>query len=230
MFSDVDLNNRSQIIAIGEFGQVLDAVFAPAADGDVSFAGVTFNAGERISRVQIITGIERLGSDDAVSDKVVLDDFIYGEPQQPRLSISDAGTITEGDDGSLTATFTVTRDLNTTGVLSVPYSTLGDGAAEGSDFTGKSGTIAFNPGVTSRTIEVSVLGDKVDEVDEAFRVVLLDDGQAWLADGDGRAVIADNDPTAVSPGVTVTPTPTPSSTPAPSTRPTTRRRTRRRRS
>ena len=215
VFTDVDVNNRSAIFAIGQFGQVLDGVYAPAADGDVSFAGVGFDAGERIASVRIVSGIERLGSDDAVSDKVVLDDFIYGEPQQPRLSISDAGTITEGDDGSQTATFTVTRDLDTTKVFSVPYATLGDGAGEGEDYTGKAGTIAFNSGEVSRTIEVSVLGDKIDEVDEAFRVVLLDDGQAWLADGDGRAVIADNDPPGVSPTVTVTPTPTP--TPAPST-------------
>ena len=219
VFTDVDVAGRSQIVAIGQFGQVLDVVEAPIANNDVSFAGVTFSAGERISRVRIVTGVAPLaaGSTDATSDKVALDDFIYGEPQQPRLSISDAGTITEGDDGSQTATFTVTRDIDSTAVFSVPYSTLGDGAAEGSDFTGKSGTIAFNSGVLSRTVEVSVLGDKVDEVDEAFRVVLLDDGQAWIADGDGRAVIADNDPTVVSPGVTVTPTPSPSSTPAPTT-------------
>ena len=80
VFTDVDLNNRSAIFAIGQFGQVLDGVYAPAADGDVSFAGVGFDAGERIASVHIVSGIERLGSDGAVSNKVVLDDFIYGEP------------------------------------------------------------------------------------------------------------------------------------------------------
>jgi hypothetical protein len=220
VFTDVDVASRSQIVALGQFGQVLATVSAPTANDGLSFAGVRVTPGEqRIARVRVINGTAPVDGtpDSPTSDKVALDDFIYGEPAQPRLTISDAGTVTEGDDGSVTATFTVTRDVDTTSVFTVPYATLGDGAAEGSDYTGKSGTIAFNSGVLSRTIEVSVLGDKVDEVDEAFRVVLQDDGQVTFANGDndGRAVIADNDPPAVSPSVTVTPTATP--TPAPTT-------------
>jgi hypothetical protein len=216
VFSDVDVTGRSQLVAIGQFGQVLSSVDVPPASGDVSFAGVRFSGASRISRVRLITGTAPLeagaaGNDSTTADRVALDDFIYGEPAQPRVSISDAGTITEGDDGTLDATFTVTRDVDASTVLTVPYATLGDSAAQGVDFTGKTGTIAFNAGVTERTITVPVIGDKVDEADESFRVVLLDNGQATIADGEGSAVIADNDPPTVVPGATVTPTP--SSTP-----------------
>ncbi len=59
------------------------------ASGSFSFLGVSFNAGERVSRVRIISGSHgidgsfagpdssRVGLDDAV----VMDDFIYAEPQ-----------------------------------------------------------------------------------------------------------------------------------------------------
>jgi Calx-beta domain-containing protein len=179
---------------------------------------VTFDDGTRISRVRIITGITPLypagAESPPSSDKVVLDNFVYGEPGQPVVSISDAPDVTEGDDGTIDATFTVTRSGDTQTVFTLPYATLGDGAAEGVDFAGKTGTLGFNAGVTTRQITVPVIGDKVDEVDEAFRVMLLDNGQSTIADGDGRALIIDNDPTVV---VTATPTPTPtaSATPTP---------------
>ena len=53
----------------------------------MSFVGVSFNAGERVARVRITSGDASVstGVDDisngGLSDVVVMDDFIYGEPQ-----------------------------------------------------------------------------------------------------------------------------------------------------
>jgi hypothetical protein len=47
----------------------------------LSFLGVSFNAGELVSRVRIVSGNAAPGPDEAGSlDLVMMDDFIYGEP------------------------------------------------------------------------------------------------------------------------------------------------------
>lgn len=58
------------------------ANFVPTANNGLSFLGVSFNAGELVSRVQITTGNTILGPNETGSiGAVVMDDFIYGEPQ-----------------------------------------------------------------------------------------------------------------------------------------------------
>ena len=56
--------------------------FVPASPGDasLSFFGVVFDD-PIIARVRITTGDANPGVDDAVKDIVMMDDFIYGEPQ-----------------------------------------------------------------------------------------------------------------------------------------------------
>ena len=56
--------------------------FVPASpgDGSLSFFGVVF-PDARIARVRITSGDANPGVDDATKDIVMMDDFIYGEPQ-----------------------------------------------------------------------------------------------------------------------------------------------------
>ncbi|MBA3480431.1 MAG: PEP-CTERM sorting domain-containing protein, partial [Pirellulales bacterium] len=52
--------------------------------GGLSFFGAIANAGERIARVRIITGNSPLGPNDQNGDNVdvvVMDDFLYDEPE-----------------------------------------------------------------------------------------------------------------------------------------------------
>jgi Ca2+-binding RTX toxin-like protein len=82
----------------------------------------------------------------------------------------------EGDAGSRTYTFTVTRN-GTGGSPTVNFAVEGVGSfpATGSDFVGgvlPSGTITFGPTQTSRTVTVLVAGDTAVERTEDFRVVL----------------------------------------------------------
>jgi hypothetical protein len=67
----------------GANGKLLFSSFVPAAPGDggQSFFGVIFNDA-RIARVRITSGDEAPGPDDnSENDIVMMDDFIYGEPQ-----------------------------------------------------------------------------------------------------------------------------------------------------
>lgn len=87
IFSDVDLANTTAIQFFDGSGGSLGSFFAPTLPGNqsLSFLGVTFNAGERIGRVRILTGNAALGT--GVTDQngnpldlVVMDDFLYSEP------------------------------------------------------------------------------------------------------------------------------------------------------
>jgi hypothetical protein len=63
--------------------QLLFSSFVPASpgDGSLSFFGIVFDEA-RIARVRITSGDVAPGpDDDAKHDIVVMDDFIYGEPQ-----------------------------------------------------------------------------------------------------------------------------------------------------
>ncbi len=81
VFTDVDLPNLTSIQFFDQNNVSLGTFFAPTANNGLSFLGVFFNAGERISRVRIVNGNTALGPNDGSLDVVVMDDFIYGEPQ-----------------------------------------------------------------------------------------------------------------------------------------------------
>ena len=95
VFADVDLSgvNRSLIRVYGIDGRQLAAASAPVLDNGLSFAGISFNAGERIARVVIESGNASLSStnNDGVNnvDVVAMDDFIYGEPHASQFHTGD---------------------------------------------------------------------------------------------------------------------------------------------
>jgi hypothetical protein len=84
VFTDVDLANSTTIQFFDPANALLGSFFVPSAPGNetLSFLGVVFNGGEHVSRVRIITGNTSLGPNEAGGfDLVVMDDFIYAEPQ-----------------------------------------------------------------------------------------------------------------------------------------------------
>ena len=63
----------------------------------------------------------------------------------------------------------------------------------GSDFVAASGTLAFGPGETSRTIAVSVNGDTTSEVNETFRVMLSNAAGATISRAQATGLIMNDD-------------------------------------
>jgi len=84
VFTDVDLANLTSIQFFDQNNVSLGTFFAPTSNNGLSFLGVFFNAGERISRVRITNGNLTIGpgvnENGMTTDVVVMDDFIYGEP------------------------------------------------------------------------------------------------------------------------------------------------------
>jgi hypothetical protein len=111
----------------------------------------------------------------------------------PTVSISDA-TVTEGNTGDASATFTATLSRATNVDVAVHYATVDISAAAGSDYTSKSGTVVIPAGKTSATLTVAVTGDRVPEPDETFAVNLSGATNATIADEQAIGTILDNEP------------------------------------
>ena len=83
VFTDVDSATSTKLEFYAPDGALLYERFVPWTAGNetLSFLGVSFDAGEVIGRVRIISGNAAPGPDETGDiDLVVMDDFIYGEP------------------------------------------------------------------------------------------------------------------------------------------------------
>ena len=109
------------------------------------------------------------------------------------LRIGDV-TVTEGNTGTVAATFTVTLSAASTETITVAYATGNGTATAGSDYQAASGTLTFAPGETSKTITVLVNGDRLGEPNETFFVNLSSPTNATIADGQGVGTIVDDEP------------------------------------
>jgi hypothetical protein len=110
-----------------------------------------------------------------------------------RLEIGDAA-VTEGNNGSAAAVFTVTLTAPANETVTVRYATLEESAWAGTDFQATNGILTFAPGETSKPVSVSVAGDRLGEPDEFFTVRLSDPVNAPISDGIGRGTIRDDEP------------------------------------
>src|SRR5262249_6333311 len=93
---------------------------------------------------------------------------------EPRMSISDVSQ-KEGNGKKTTLfTFTVTLSAAYDQAVTVSYRTV-DGTATTSDgdYVGKTGTITFAPGETTKTITIEVKGDNKREANETFYLDLF---------------------------------------------------------
>jgi glucose/arabinose dehydrogenase len=109
------------------------------------------------------------------------------------ISIGDV-SVTEGDAGTVAATFTVSLSAAIVGSVTVQYATAAGTAVAGTDYTTVSGTLTFPPGTLTRTVTVPVLADLLDEDNETFVVNLSNATGATIADAQGQGTIVDNDP------------------------------------
>jgi hypothetical protein len=86
VFSDVDLQGATTIEYFDTSGNSIGEFVVPATTGNqtFSFLGIVLGPGEGlVSRILITTGTTALGpNESATVDLVVMDDFLYGEPQQ----------------------------------------------------------------------------------------------------------------------------------------------------
>jgi large repetitive protein len=110
----------------------------------------------------------------------------------PALNINDV-SVSEGNTGSTTLSFTVSLEFAVGQQVTVDYETVADSALSGTDFEAASSTLTFLPNEISKTIEITVNGDTLHEPDEGLWVGLSGAANAFVADGYGYGIIEDDD-------------------------------------
>ena len=123
------------------------------------------------------------------------DIFVRG-PALPTLPVVSVGEVRvhEGHAGTRGAVFTVGLSKASAKTVTVAYATADGTASQPGDYSARSGTLSFAPGVTSLPVKVPVIGDSSDEVDESFNVVLSGAEKAVIGGGTGQGTIIDDDP------------------------------------
>ncbi len=117
---------------------------------------------------------------------------ILDDDLAPALSVSDV-TVTEGTGSTaVVAVFMVSLSEASGLPVKVAYATA-SGTAGSGDYLSKKGTLLFAAGQINKTISISVVGDKFDELDETFFMNLSGPLNATIADNQGECTIIDND-------------------------------------
>jgi hypothetical protein len=128
--------------------------------------------------------------------------FVAAAPSSGQASLgtltvdNDNPTVTEPDTGQRdTIRFRVTLNRIGPGQVNVDFRTQGGSAQIGVDYLERSGTLTFSGGETTKTVDVTVLGDNADEANETFDLVLSNPIDATLgAPANETATITDDDP------------------------------------
>ena len=182
-----------------------DATATAGSDYAAGSGTVTFLPGQTTQSVVVgINGDATYENDETfvvnlsnVGNGVIADAQGVGTVQNddaaPSLAVGDV-SMAEGNSGTSTMTFTVTKTGATALPASVDWTTNDVTAVAGSDYTAGSGTLTFTPGQTTATISIPVAGDVTFEPDETFHVDLSNVAGAVVADGQAVGTIQNDDP------------------------------------
>jgi hypothetical protein len=113
---------------------------------------------------------------------------IVDDDVEPTVSVGDASGVEGGP-----IAFAVTLSGPYEASVTVDVGTLAGTASEGTDYEALGTTITFDPGTTSKTVQVTTLEDAIDEPDETFTLSLSSPTNATIADADGAGTILDDD-------------------------------------
>ena len=102
-------------------------------------------------------------------------------------------TVSEGDTGSVVATFTVSLNVPSGRAVSVDYATSDSTATAPADYLAAAGSLNFAAGQTTKTVAVTVNGDTLDEVNEIYHLNLANATNATIGDPLGIGTITDDD-------------------------------------
>ncbi|MDH4458171.1 MAG: Calx-beta domain-containing protein, partial [Nevskia sp.] len=125
-----------------------------------------------------------------------------GGPAQPSVSINDV-SVTEGNTGTTTVTFTIRLSAAATADTSVRFATAPGTATAGTDYATSTGALNFTAGQTSRTRSFTINGDTAVEPNETFFVNLSSPVGLSIADAQGVATIVDDDSGPAQPSVSI---------------------------
>ena len=121
---------------------------------------------------------------------------IVNDNPQPLFSVSDVSTT----NASAAAVFTVTLSQPSAQTITVNYTTMDGTAFAGTDYTATSGTLTFQPGVTSQVVSVPIIKGTIYGPSKTFTLNLSNATNAGFLDSQATATIQD---VTAEPSVTV---------------------------
>jgi hypothetical protein len=202
---NVTLSNPSDQTVTVDYGT--NDGTATTADGDYDAAAntVTFDPGQTAKTVDVtVNGDLTHESDESftvdlsnASNANVLatsgTGTILDDDASPTISVANA-SVTEGNIGDTTLSFDVTLSVASAGTVTVDYTTT-DGSATlaNGDYDAASDTLTFDPGQTTKTVDVTVHGDTTHETNEGLTLDLSDANGATIADDSGTGTITNDD-------------------------------------
>ena len=133
------------------------------ATGNAAFTG-TVSTLPAAGNVVTATATNRTTNDTSELSAAVIVDA----PTQLGFTVSTVNV----DESAGTVTLTVQRTGGSDNTITVDFLTVNGTATAPSDFGATQGTLTFGPGVTSRTIVVSIVDDMLEEPAESFTVQL----------------------------------------------------------
>ena len=107
------------------------------------------------------------------------------------ISVADARV---DENGGAPLAFAVTLSRAAAGQVTVDYQTVNGTASAGTDYTAADGTLTFEAGESSQTVEVAVLDDSHDEGEETMTLRLSNPSEGRLADAEATGTIENTDP------------------------------------
>src|SRR5690606_35221011 len=114
-------------------------------------------------------------SDNQGLGTILNDDF-------PTLAINDVSQV-EGNSGTSIFAFTVSLSQASPSSITVNYATAdGTATTAGNDYVVANGMLTFAPGDLTKTVNVTVNGDTLVELDETFFVNLTSPTNATISD------------------------------------------------
>ncbi|GGD64134.1 Ig-like domain-containing protein [Croceicoccus mobilis] len=198
------VNAAGEVVQFLSYEGTLTAVGGPADGMTSTDIGVYETSGTEVGYSLQLTGEGTVYEDftwatpsPASSGAVNEGQSFTGEPNPAGvLFVSDA-SVGEGDSGTTSMVFTVTRAEGTVGMVSAYYTVGSPGTADAEDFAfaGEgTGKVTFADGQDTATITIPIAGDTVIEPDETFTLTLYDaTGGAGIGDASAIGTIYDDD-------------------------------------
>ncbi|HZZ30144.1 MAG TPA: Calx-beta domain-containing protein [Pirellulales bacterium] len=109
----------------------------------------------------------------------------------PSMSVANIAVTERAAGNTTNAVFTVNLELSSAKTVTVAYSTADGTAVAGKNYTAQSGVLTFNPGVTSQTVTVPVIGDGINDPNLTFSLNLSSPSEAALAQASAQCLIRD---------------------------------------